>query len=122
MVVMVLKMMEAMVINMAGNVLTRFAVINTADQDLATVQQNLVRVLNPIFSTQTLGGNILPNVALTTGSNNINHKLGRVLSGWQIVRQRATASIFDTQDSNQTPQLTLTLTSSADCSVDLYVF
>jgi len=107
---------------MAGNVLTRFAVINTTDQDLATVQQNLVRVLNPIFSTQTLGGNILSNVALTTGSNTINHKLGRVLSGWQIIRLRAASTIFDTQDSNQTPQLTLTLNSSAPVVCDLYVF
>lgn len=106
----------------SGNVLTKFNVIQTSDQDLMTVQQNLTRTLNPIFNTNTLGGNILSNVALTTGSNTINHKLGRVLSGWQIIRQRAAASIFDTQDSNQTPALTLTLTSSAPVVCDLYVF
>jgi hypothetical protein len=107
---------------MAGNTLVKFQVIQSTDQDLMTVQQNLTRTLNPIFSTQTLGGNILSNITLTIGSNTINHKLGRNLSGWQIIRQRAAASIFDTQDNNKTPDLTLTLTSSAPVSVDLYVF
>ncbi len=107
---------------MAGNTLVKFQVIQSADQDLMTVQQNLTRTLNPIFNTNTLGGNILPNISLISGSNTINHKLGRDLSGWQIIRQRTAASIFDTQDTNKTPSLTLTLTSSADCSVDLYVF
>lgn len=107
---------------MAGNVLTRFAVINTTDQDLAIVQQNLVRVLNPIFSTQTLGGNILSNITLVTGSNTINHGLGRNLNGWQIVRQRASASIWDSQDANKMQNLTLILNSSAPVTVDLYVF
>jgi hypothetical protein len=107
---------------MAGNVLTKFQVINTNDQDLATVQQNLVRTLNPIFNTNTLGGNILTSIALTSGVNSINHKLGRNLSGWQIIRQRASADIWDSQDSNQTPNLTLTLNVSAPVTIDLYVF
>lgn len=107
---------------MAGNTLVKFQIIQSADQDLMTVQQNLTRTLNPIFNTNTLGGNILSNITLISGSNIINHKLGRTLSGWQIIRQRAAASIFDTQDTNKTPALTLTLTSSAPVVVDLYVF
>lgn len=107
---------------MAGNTLVKFQVVQSSNQDLMTVQQNLTRTLNPIFNTNTLGGNILQGISLNTGTNIINHKLGRNLSGWQIVRQRAAASIFDTQDTNQTPNLTLTLTSSAPVVCDLYVF
>jgi hypothetical protein len=107
---------------MAGNVLPKFQVINTDTPDLSTVQQNLVRTLNPIFNTQTLGGNLLSSISLIMGSNAINHKLGRTLTGWQIVRQRAAASIYDTQDTNSSPTLTLTLNSSAPVVVDLYVF
>lgn len=107
---------------MAGNTLVKFQVVQSSNQDLMTVQQNLTRTLNPIFNTNTLGGNILQSISLNTGTNTINHKLGRNLSGWQIVRQRAAASIFDTQDTNQTPNLTLTLTSSAPVVCDLYVF
>jgi len=44
------------------------------------------------------------------------------LTGWNPTRIRASATIFDTQDSNQTPQLTLNLVASANVVVDLLVF
>lgn len=107
---------------MAGNVLPKYNVTNTSDADLATVQRNLVRVLQPIFNTPTLGGNLLVNQPLLVGENTINHGLGRQLNGWQIVRQRAQASIWDTQDNNKTPALTLLLNSDTVVHVDIYVF
>lgn len=107
---------------MAGNVLPKYPVLNTQDPDLATVQRNLVRVLQPVFNTPTLGGNLLTQQTLAIGINNINHGLGRTLNGWQIVRQRAQANIWDSQDANKTPQLTLALNSSAAVVCDIYVF
>lgn len=107
---------------MAGNVLPKFAILNTPDQSLQLIQQNLVRVLNPVFSTPNLGGNLLTGITLKIGDNSINHGLGRNLNGWQIVRQRAHASISDDQDNNKTPALTLTLNSTDPVTVDLYVF
>src|ERR1035438_7179512 len=104
---------------MASNVLPKFNVINTQDSDLATVQRNLVRVLQPVFNTPTLGGNLLIGQTLSVGANSINHGLGRNLNGWQIVRQRAQANIWDSQDANKTPNLTLALNSSAAVVVDL---
>ena len=102
--------------------LPKFQQTNTSDQDLNTVQFNLVRTLNPVFDTPTLAGNLLQNVVLTAGDNSINHKLGRNLIGWQITRLRAASTIYDTQDTNKSPNLTLTLNSSAPVSVDIYVF
>lgn len=107
---------------MAGNVLPNFSVISTPDQSLQLVQQQLVRTLNPVFATPTLGGNLLTNQSLGIGTNSINHGLGRTLNGWQIVRQRAEARIWDSQDNNKTPTLTLSLNSDSIVSVDLYVF
>lgn len=107
---------------MASNTLPKFQVINTNTPDLGTVQQNLVRTLNPIFNTPILGGNLLTNQTLSIGLNSINHGLGRNLNGWIPVRVRAAATFFDSQDSNQTPTLTLALNSSAAVVVDLYVF
>jgi hypothetical protein len=107
---------------MAGNVLPKFNVINVKDPDLATVQRNLVRTLQPIFNTPILGGNLLTGQTLSVGANSINHGLGRNLNGWQIVRQRAQANIWDSQDTNKTPQLTLDLNSSAAVVVDIYCF
>lgn len=107
---------------MAGNVLPKYNVLNVKDPDLATVQRNLVRVLQPIFNTPILGGNLLTQQPLAVGANSINHGLGRNLNGWMIVRKRASADIWDSQDANQTPQLTLALNSSAAVVVDIYCF
>jgi len=107
---------------MAGNTLPKFPVTNTQDADLSKVQRDLVRTLNPVFSTPILGGNLLTNQSLVTGLNTINHGLGRNLNGWIPVRIRAAATFFDSQESNKTPQLTLDLNSSANCVADIYVF
>lgn len=79
-------------------------------------------ILNPIVANPANNSIILKNVQLAIGTNTINHKLGRNLQGWFIVRKRGSADIYDTQDSNQMPNLTLTLVSDAIVTVDLAVF
>lgn len=78
--------------------------------------------INPVISNPTNNASVLKDIALITGSTVVNHKLGRKLQGWRIVRIRAAATIYDTQDTNQTPQLTLVLVSSAPVTVDLEVY
>lgn len=92
-------------------------------------------LINPIITNPTNQANILHNIELVSGSNTINHKLGRKLQGWRISRRRqfivATVptayDIYDIQDSNQIPTLTLTLTCSQGTQanpviIDLEVF
>lgn len=100
----------------------KFYKITTDNTDLNKVQDNLIRTLNPVFNTPILNGSILQNVALVAGSNIVNHKLGRDLLGWKIVRQRAAANIYDNQDNNLTPSKNLLLISDAPVIVDIYVF
>ena len=64
----------------------------------------------------------LQSIALTAGDTNVSHKLGSRLQGWMLVRKRSAAEIYDKQDDNPTPDKTLLLSSSADVTVDLYVF
>lgn len=79
--------------------------------------------LNPILTNPVSNGLLLKGIILTTGANVINHKLGRKLQGWVVTRYiGGAASLYDTQDNNGMPQLTLNLTSSANVSVDIYVF
>jgi hypothetical protein len=96
--------------------------IQTGDRVLNMIQDNVSNILDPYSSKEILQGQILTNIVLVSGSNRVAHKLGRKLLGWFIVRQRASASIYDTQDSNPDPILFLTLTSSANVTVDIYVF
>lgn len=102
--------------------MAQLPIFRTDDKDLVMLQTNWTRTLNPVIANPLNQGSILKDVSLKTGSNVINHLLGQKLQGWSLVRQRAAASIYDNQDSNQSPQLTLVLVSSADVSVDLMVF
>lgn len=78
--------------------------------------------LNPILKNPTVNNLLLKNIQLSTGVNVINHKLSRKLQGWNPTRIRSAATFYDQQDTNQTPELTLVLVSSADVIIDLEVF
>lgn len=92
------------------------------DRVFQLMQNSWATAINPIINNPANKSQILQNVELINGSNVINHKLGRKLQGWKIVRQRSAASIYDNQDTNSMPQLTLILVSDAQVSVDIEVF
>lgn len=100
----------------------KFQKITTSDRVINQIQDNITKVVNPLTNIPLNSGNLLTSVSLVSGLNTVNHKLGRALVGWFIVRQRAAASVYDTQDTNLTPTLTLNLSSSANVIVDLFVF
>ncbi len=86
------------------------------------MQNKWASAIDPVLSNPTVNNLVLKNIALVSGANTISHKLGRKLQGWNTSRIRASATIYDTQDSNQTPHLTLTLVASTAVVVDLVVF
>jgi hypothetical protein len=79
-------------------------------------------LIDPILDQPSITPNILKDVKLKVGTNVINHELGIKLTGWRIIRINAAATIYDLQSANQTPQLTLVLSSSAVATVSLEVF
>lgn len=93
----------------------------TDDMALSLLQTQWSSTLNPIISLPQNNSLILTNIILSSSSI-INHKLGRNLIGWEIIRQRGKAQVYDTQDTNPNPSKTLTLVSSSGISVDLLVF
>jgi len=78
--------------------------------------------IEPVINNPANKSIILKNVALVSGQNVVNHLLGEKLVGWKTTRVRAAAVIYDIQDTNPTPALTLVLFSSAPVVVDLEVF
>jgi len=86
------------------------------------LQDNIKTTTDPLTVNIQNDSTILTSISLATGSNIINHTLGRTLSGYNIVRQRALANIYDNQDHNKSPNLTLILISSAPVVIDLEVF
>ena len=103
----------------------------TDDQSLRLMQNSWASALNPIISNALVNNGFLQGqipsdknlgIALINGTTIINHKLGRALQGWIVVRNNAAATIYDAQATNLTPELTLVLVSSAACTVSLVVF
>lgn len=86
------------------------------------IQTQIESSLTPLVTRLQNDSLILNQIQLKVGTNVINHMLGRNLTGWSLVRQRSLASIYDNQDDNLSPNLTLILISSAVVTVDIQVF
>jgi hypothetical protein len=97
-------------------------IYKSEDNSLTLLQTAWATQINPVLSLPQSSGIILKNVSLILGDNTIDHRLGRDLQGWQLIRVRAAATIYDKQDSNQLKSRTLVLNSSAPVVVDLFVF
>lgn len=96
--------------------------VHSQDNDLNLVQTKWKSIIDPLLGNQLTNGHLIGPIFLSLGNNIINHRLGRKLQGWFPVGQNALSNIFDNQASNQSPELTLSLTSSAAVTVTLWVF
>lgn len=107
---------------LSGGISMSLPIYQSDSKELSMMQTNWARQLDPVIAFPVTSGLILASVTLAVGSNTVNHRLGRKLQGWCLVRQRGAAAVYDTQDSNQHTDLTLLLTSSAGVVVDILVF
>jgi len=89
---------------------------------LPQMQTKWASQLNPLLSKEITKGQLLQDIVLINGKTVVNHKLGRPLIGYWVVLKNAAAEIYDSQDTNQMPQLTLVLNSNAAVTVSLWVF
>ncbi len=103
--------------------LRNYKKIHSDDKSVKQLQENIEQTNAILLNTPPIDGVLLKEIALdSTTINNIEHKLGRKLLGWTIVRQRASAIIWDTQDANIIPGSFLALNCSANVTVDIWVF
>jgi hypothetical protein len=107
------------------------AKVKTGSREVDQLQSNILSKLNGLLSEPLLGGHIIDNVALTAPTidkpiNSIPHGLDQILTGWILTRIHGPVSsppvIFDAQNINQTPNKTLNLVTTADVTVNIYVF
>lgn len=90
--------------------------------NLPMMQVQWAQQLNPLISNELVQGLLLQQVPLVNGVTVVNHRLGRKLVGWMVVGIDGAATIYDSQATNQTPQLTLVLNSNAAVNCNLWVF
>lgn len=92
------------------------------DPVISKLQDAIVPPLNKLLQNPVSSAVLLRSVSLKAGANVVNHGLDKRLQGWSVVRLRAAAVIYDTQDANPFPTKTLFLNSSVAVIVDLLVF
>jgi hypothetical protein len=97
-----------------------FQKIQSSDRVVNMLQTNISNVLNPLLINLLIGfgGNIVTQT-LVTGSNVVNHGLGRLQVGWQPVDQNAEANFYRIGSFNTT---SMTIVSSADVTASFYCF
>jgi hypothetical protein len=76
-------------------------------------------LLDPLLANPLNSVGVLEGVKLASGPNVINHLLGRTMQGWQILDINAAVIPYRSAPFND---LTLTLTCSAPCTVNIGVF
>lgn len=96
--------------------------IGSEDPVIEELQDNAEPIMRQVEKAFLLDGVLKKRQSLTTAPTSINHGLGRAPIGFIVVRRRANANVWDLQDDNTRPTKTLTLISSADVEVDLWIF
>lgn len=96
--------------------------VQTLDRNTNQLQQNLQQALNPIIKNPQNNARLIPNVALSVGSNTINTGLNASLNGYSIVMKSGPANIHDNQANNPNPSKTLILVSDTAVTVSISVF
>ena len=79
-------------------------------------------LINPVLANLLIRGQMINAINVKSGANTINHGLGRKLIGYFVTLNSANATFYDSQASNQRPELTLILNASAPATINLWVF
>ena len=93
---------------------------------LQALQANVEKILTPLSRTPYFDGVLLENITVTAGGvTNVEHKLGRKVRGYFITSKSTTASIVDYLNNtafDSQRDLYLSLSTTADCVVNIWIF
>lgn len=101
--------------------LPNFRRVNTKLNDLKLLQDSLDAALRPIIDKLILDGRLIEDIELTTGQANlIDHRLGRSIRGYVVVKRDADARVWDSVPDR--PATQIDLRSSANVTISIWVF
>ena len=98
-----------------------FEKLNLSDQQIQRFHDNVARGFAPLIGETglaILSGRFV-TATLAVGVNKISHKLGRSPQGWTVTDINAAATVYRSATFDA---FTLQLTSSAICTITLWVF
>ena|ERR1043165_2183268 len=92
------------------------------DRQMTQLQTNVEQAVAEVIRSPILNGRLIDSVALSTTVTKVEHKLGRPIRGYWVVRNNAGAVLQDNLDSESQPELYLPLIADLSCTVYLWVF
>lgn len=97
--------------------------VYTDDDTLNAVQNNVEQTFRALLLSEIVDGNLIEDVFLPASTETlVEHKLGRELRGYIVVKRNAGSNIFDKQDVNIASDRFLILDTNVAVTVSLWVF
>ena len=88
---------------------------------LPMMQTQWAQQIDPVLANLLIQGQLLQNISLSSGTNVINHKLGRTPQGWFLVAPQGSNDVHQAAQ-QPNPTLTLTLVSASALTTGIWVF
>lgn len=88
------------------------------DSTLRRLVSQLATWAGQFTNMPILQGRLIEDIAVTTATVTIDHKLGRTPRGWIICKKNADARVWETASTSRT----ITLDSSATVTVSIWIF
>ena len=100
-----------------------FKKLNIKDFETSQLQSNVAEFVNQFKDNPKLDGVLIEGVVLSFGSTTtVNHGLGRTVRGFEVVYKNNSVEVW-AEDANQAlPTKTLVLSTSADATINLWVW
>lgn len=86
------------------------------------LQTNVEQAIAEVIRSPLLNGRLIEKVALTTDVTKVQHKLGRAIRGYIVVRNSTGAVLTDNLSTETSPELYLPLLADKATEVYLWVF
>ena len=103
--------------------LKSFQRIDVTDPRIMELQYRLEETLRPVTDSSILGGILIKDVDLASGtSTKVAHKLGRKLQGWIIVGKTAAQHVYDENEGESDLDEFLHLTAGGTVTVNVWIF
>lgn len=96
-----------------------FRKVQTTDKDLNMLQENIKEFLDALIKNPLLSANVLRAVPLASGTNQVQHGLGRNYQSVFVGMSSTTPTL--TIGTSADPTKFVAVTASAPCAVDMLV-
>lgn len=103
-------------INASGNI-----DIGELGRIVTNLQANVADALTPLQNKPILDGILLRSLSVLSGSNTIQHKLGRKIVGYFVVSQTAASGFHDDIQSTSS-KTSFVLTATNPCTLNVWIF